>query len=223
MAVVARQAEEVCMTRDEWQRIANPWRLVEAAQRDEAARDAAVWRIIDTCLELQLVRRHDAVGYQPFSVTGNVPMPGSGKAIDQAMLAAERYRPDSEWHQACAWLLGRLPKRQAAAMLMQAARVRPDRLGHSQWAVTARQMVERQDSLLQLIGYRCAYLMPGQEELAVQQAGLSEREVERLPKATVIRPFESVRALQECAARARRQLRTWLERGKTKHLDEVRG
>lgn len=223
MAALERQAKAASMTRDEWQRVENPWRIVAAAQQDEAARDAAVWRIIDTCLDLQLVRRHDKVGYQPFSVTGNVPMPGSGKTVDQCMLAAQRYRPESEWHRACAWLLGRLPKRQAAAMLMQAARGRPDRLGHSQWAVTARQMVERQEDLLQLIGYRSVYLMPGQEELEAQHAGLSEKEIERLTKATAIRPFESVRALQECAARARRQLRKWLESGETQHVDEVRG
>lgn len=184
------------MTRDEWQRVANPWRVLEAAAIDEAARDVAVIRIIDTCLELQLVRRHDSVGYQPFSVTGNVPMPGSGRNIDQAMLAAQRYRPESEWHSACAWLLDQLPKRQAAAMMMQAARVRPDKLGSSMWTVTASQMVERQSALLRDLGMA---------EFAAK-------------------PFESVRAIQECAARARGKLREWLaHETTTPHLDSVRG
>ncbi|MDI5890622.1 hypothetical protein [Halomonas rhizosphaerae] len=186
----------VTMTRDQWQRVASPWRVVEAAATEEAARDAAVIRIIDTMLELQLIRRHDSVGYQPFSVTGNVPMPGSGRNIDQAMLAAERYRPESEWHSACAWLLDQLPKRQAAAMMMQAARVRPDKLGSSMWAVTASQMVERQGALLRDLG----------------MAGY------------VPQPFDSVRAMQECAARARGKLREWLaDESITPHVDSVRG
>ncbi|MDR5867939.1 hypothetical protein [Halomonas koreensis] len=167
---------------DDWKKHPNPWAVVEAAATDSTARDAAVSRLIDTMLELQLVRRHDGVGYQPFSVTGNVPMPGSGRAVDQAMLAAERYRPDSEWHKACAWLLNRLPKRQAAAMLLQAARIRPDKLGESVWMVTAEQAVERQALLL-------------------RQLGMAEY---------VARPYESVRAIQECASRARKQLRAWL-------------
>lgn len=171
------------MTRDEWKRVANPWRVVEAAAGDEAARDAAVVRIIDTCLELQLVRRHDSVGYQPFSVTGNVPMPGSGRNIDQAMLAAERYRPDSEWHQACAKLMDWLPKRQAAAMMLQAARVRPGVVGDCQWAVTARQLVERQGILLRALGM-----------------------ADYVPT-----PFASVDDLQKAAQRARGRLREWLE------------
>lgn len=187
---LARLTEASSMTREEWQRVGNPWRIVEAAQEDEAARDAAVVRIIDTCLELQLVRRHDSVGYQPFSVTGNIPMPGSGKAIDQAMMAAEKYRPDSEWHQACARLLEWLPRRQAAAMMLQAARVRPGVVGDCQWAVTARQMVERQEVLLRSLGMR----------------------------EHVTRPFESVRALQECAARARGRLRQWLADGENNVL-----
>ena len=192
---LARLTEAATMTRDEWQRVANPWRVVEAAQEDEAARDAAVVRIIDTMLEQQLVRRHDQVGYQPFSITGNVPMPGSGRAVDQCMLAAQRYRPDSEWHTACTWLLEQLPRRQAAAMMLQAARVRPDKLGTSLWAVTAAQMVERQEALLRNLGMR----------------------------EYVTRPFESVRAMQECAARARGRLREWLAAGATQDVDEVRG
>ncbi|MCL7938813.1 hypothetical protein M8009_00655 [Halomonas sp. ATCH28] len=184
------------MTRDDWQRVASPWRVVEAAATDEVARDAAVIRIIDTCLELQLVLRHDSLGYQPFSVTGNVPMPGSGRNIDQAMLAAERYRPESEWHSACAWLLDKLPRRQAAAMMMQAARVRPDKLGSSQWSVTASQMVGRQALLL-------------------RDLGMAEH---------VRTPFASVEDLQKAAQRARKRLREWLaDEAYQQHLDEVSG
>ncbi|WFM72943.1 hypothetical protein [Halomonas sp. CKK8] len=184
------------MTRDEWQRVASPWRVLEAAATDETARDVAVIRIIDSCLELQLVRRHDSVGYQPFSVTGNVPMPGSGRNIDQTMLAADRYRPESEWHSACAWLLDKLPRRQAAAMMMQAARVRPDKLGSSLWSVTASQMVARQASLL-------------------RDLGMAEH---------VSTPFASVEDLQKAAQRARKRLREWLaDETYKQHVDEVSG
>ncbi|WP_152618935.1 hypothetical protein [Halomonas sp. KHS3] len=89
-------------------------------------------------------------------------------------LAALRYHPQSEWHKACGVLLDQLPKRQAAAMLMQAARIRPDKMGHSIWMVTARQMVERQEVLLRALG-------------------LNEG----------LRHFESVNALQHAARRAR--------------------
>lgn len=169
------------MTRDDYLKMGSPWAVVRAAAVSDAARDAAVSRIIDTMLDLQLVRRHDSVGYQPFSVTGNVPMPGTGKAIDQAMIAAERYHPTSEWHRVCGWLLDRLPKRQAAAMLLQAARVRPDKMGESDWMVTAAQMVERQGALLR-----------------------------QLEMAEGVRHFESVEALQVAAKRARNKLRDWL-------------
>jgi len=175
---------------DDWKRMTSPWHVVEAAARYENARQAALVRIIDTMLELQLVCRHESVGYQPFSVTGNVPMPGSGRAIDQCMLAAERYHPHSQWHTACAWLLRQLPPRQAAAMLLQAARVRPDKMGHSQWAVSAAQMVERQDDLLRALGM-----------------------AEWAP-----RGFESVEALQKCARRARETLRDWLQSEKIQQV-----
>ena len=91
---------------DEWKRVANPWHVIEAAQRDELARDAAVVRIIDTMLELQLDYRHKNAGYQPFSPTALMgEMPGGGGRSDQAMLAALRYHPESQWHKACALLL----------------------------------------------------------------------------------------------------------------------
>ena len=180
-------------TFDEWVRTDNPWKVIEAAQECDTALDAAVVRIIDTLLDLQLVRRHDGVGYQPFSVTGNVPMPGSGKAIDQCMIAAERYHPDSQWHKACGWLMDQLPKRQAAAMMLQAARVRPGKVGTCKFSVTASQMVEQQNTLLMYLGMR---------DYAVK-------------------PFESVRAMQECGSRARQHLREWLKAGS--QLDKARG
>ena len=90
----------------------NPWRVIEAAQRDARAQDAAVVRIIDTMLELQLDYRHQNAGYQPFSPTALMgEMPGGGGRSDQAMLAAMRYHPESQWHKACAVLLDQLPKR----------------------------------------------------------------------------------------------------------------
>lgn len=199
-------------TYDYWLKHRNPWAVIEAAATDSAARDAAVSRLIDTMLELQLVRRHEGIGHQPFSVTGNTPMPGSGKAVDQAMLAAERYRPDSEWHRSCTWLLGQLPRRQAAAMLLQAARIRPEKMGDSVWMVTARQLVERQAVLLRHIGYACTYLLPGEdeEELAELHQGLTDKEIAKLPTPTPIQPFESVEALEVAARRARKKLRQWL-------------
>ena len=179
------QVKGVVMQFDEWKRVANPWRVIEAAQRDERARDAAVVRIIDTMLELQLDYRHQNAGYQPFSPTALMgEMPGGGGRSDQAMLAAMRYHPESQWHKACALLLDQLPKRQAAAMLLQAARVRPEKMGASQWMVTARQMVERQGELL-----RCLGLHEG------------------------VRHFESVNAMQHAARRARTQLWDWLAQG----------
>ena len=183
------------MTIDDWKRVASPWAVVEAAAEDDNARQAAVARIIDTMLELQLVYRHESVGYQPFSVTGNIPMPGSGRAVDQCMMAAERYHPHSQWHTACAWLLRQLPPRQAAAMLLQAARVRPERMseavgGHSMFMVTAAQLVDRQVELLRALGM-----------------------AEWAP-----RGFESVRAMQDCATRGRNRLRDWLKSEKIQQV-----
>jgi len=170
------------MTRDDWARVSSPWRVVEAAATDETARDAAVIRIIDTMLQLQLEIRHQGVGFKPHSTTGNVPMPGGGRIVDQVMLAAEHYHPESAWHKACAWMLDQIPRRQAAAMMLQAARIRPDRMGSSIWMVTASQIVERQSVLLRALG----------------MSGYMDR------------PFESVEALQIAARRARNTLRGWL-------------
>lgn len=182
------QLKGVVMQFDEWKRVANPWRVVEAAQSDERARDAAVVRIIDTMLELQLDCRHQNPGYQPFSPTALMgELPGGGGRSDQAMLAALRYHPESQWHTACGTLLDQLPKRQAAAMLLQAARVRPEKMGNSIWMVTARQMVERQGELLRSLG-------------------LNEG----------VRHFESVEALQVAGKRARQRLWEWLAQGDVK-------
>ncbi|TVU89396.1 hypothetical protein FQP89_15510 [Vreelandella titanicae] len=168
---------------DDWKRVANPWRVVEAAKSDERARDAAVSRIIDTMLELQLDYRHENPGYQPFSVSALAgEVPGGGGRSGQAMLAALLYHPQGQWHKACGMLLDQQPKRQAAAMLIQAARIRPEKMGHSIWMVTARQMVDRQEVLLRALG-------------------LNEG----------IRHFESVEALQVTGKRARKRLWEWLE------------
>ncbi|QNU61383.1 hypothetical protein [Vreelandella titanicae] len=79
-------------------------------------------------------------------------VPGCGGCSDQAILAALRYSPQSEWHKACGLLLDQLPKRQAAALLMQAARILPEKMSHSIWMVTARQRVKRQEVLLRAVG-----------------------------------------------------------------------
>lgn len=176
------------MQLDEWKHVSNPWLVVEASQTDERARYAAVSRIIDTMLELQLDCRHQNPGYQPFSPIALMgELPGGGGQSNQAMLAAMRYHPESQWHKACGFLMSQLPKRQAAAMLLQAARVRPDKMGASQWMVTARQMVERQGELL-----RCLGLHEG------------------------VRHFESVEALQVAGKRARSRLGDWLAHGEVK-------
>lgn len=203
------------MTYDDWLNVSNPWAVIEAAVRSDAARDAAVKRIIDTMLELQLDMRHENIGYQPFSVAamaGEV-MGGGGGRSDQAMIAAMRYHPESAWHRACAALLDRLPKRQAAAMLLQAARIRPEKMGDSDFMVTARQMIERQDLLLRRIGFRSKAAMPDAEEVKelcreVELMGKEEMEHYRPP--TPVRPFHTVKALQDCAFKARQTLRAWL-------------
>lgn len=183
LALTTPRTEGVAwMTYDDWMRVPSPWRVVSAAATDERARDAAVSRIIDTMLELQLETRHQNPGYQPFSVTAMFgEASGGGGRADQAMVAALKYHPESEWHKACGWLLDQLPARQAAAMLLQAARCRPGKMGNTQWSVTARQMVERQPELLRSLGLSLAH------------------------------PFESVEALQVAARRARTKMREWLK------------
>ncbi len=202
------------MNYDDWLNVSNPWAVVEAAVRSDAARDAAVKRIIDTMLELQLDMRHENIGYQPFSVAsmaGEV-MGGDGRS-DQAMIAAMRYHPESAWHRACAALLDRLPKRQAAAMLLQAARIRPEKMGDSDFMVTARQMVERQDLLLRRIGFRAKTALPDEKELkelCEEVSAMSKEEMEIYKPPTPVRPFHTVKALQDCAFKARQTLRAWL-------------
>lgn len=202
------------MNYDDWLNVSNPWAVVEAAARSDVARDAAVKRIIDTMLELQLDMRHENIGYQPFSVAsmaGEV-MGGDGRS-DQAMIAAMRYHPESAWHRACAALLDRLPKRQAAAMLLQAARIRPEKMGDSDFMVTARQMVERQDLLLRRIGFRAKTALPDEEELkelCAEVSAMSKEEMEIYKPPTPVRPFHTVKALQDCAFKARQTLRAWL-------------
>ncbi|ASK18401.1 hypothetical protein [Halomonas sp. N3-2A] len=202
------------MTYGDWLNVSNPWAVVEAAARSDVARDAAVKRIIDTMLELQLDMRHENIGYQPFSVAsmaGEV-MAGDGRS-DQAMIAAMRYHPESAWHRACAALLDRLPKRQAAAMLLQAARIRPEKMGDSDFMVTARQMVERQDLLLRRIGFRAKTALPDEKELkelCEEVSAMSKEEMEIYKPPTPVRPFHTVKALQDCAFKARQTLRAWL-------------
>ncbi|RUR38528.1 hypothetical protein [Vreelandella populi] len=203
------------MTYDDWLNVSNPWAVVEAAVRSDVARDAAVKRIIDTMLELQLDMRHENIGYQPFSVAAMAgEVMGGGGRSDQAMIAAMRYHPESAWHRACAALLDRLPRRQAAAMLLQAARIRPEKMGDSDFMVTARQMIERQDLLLRRIGFRAKTALPDCEELkglCEEVAAMSKEEMEIYKPPTAVRPFHTVKALQDCAFKARRLLQVWIE------------
>ncbi|QHD50037.1 hypothetical protein [Vreelandella aquamarina] len=203
------------MNYDDWLNVSNPWAVVEAAARSDVARDAAVKRIIDTMLELQLDMRHENIGYQPFSVASMAgEVMGGGGRSDQAMIAAMRYHPESAWHRACAALLDRLPKRQAAAMLLQAARIRPEKMGDSDFMVTARQMIERQDLLLRRIGFRAKTALPDKEELkelCEEVSAMSKEEMEMYKPPTPVRPFHTVKALQDCAFKARRLLQVWIE------------
>lgn len=203
------------MNYDDWLNVSNPWAVVEAAARSDAARDAAVKRIIDTMLELQLDMRHENIGYQPFSVASMAgEVMGGGGRSDQAMIAAMRYHPESAWRRACAALLDRLPKRQAAAMLLQAARIRPEKMGDSDFMVTARQMIERQDLLLRRIGFRAKTALPDKEELkelCEEVSAMSKEEMEMYKPPTPVRPFHTVKALQDCAFKARRLLQVWIE------------
>lgn len=203
------------MTYDDWLSVSNPWAVIDAAVRSDAARDAAVKRIIDTMLELQLDMRHENIGYQPFSVAAMAgEVMGGGGRSDQAMIAAMRYHPESAWHRACAALLDRLPKRQAAAMLLQAARIRPEKMGDSDFMVTARQMIERQDLLLRRIGFRAKTALPDCEELkdlCEEVAAMNKEEMEIYRPPTAVRPFHTVKAMQDCAFKARRLLQIWIE------------
>ncbi|AYF32308.1 hypothetical protein CUU95_00005 [Vreelandella alkaliphila] len=125
---------------DEWKRVSSPWRVVEAAQTDERARDAAVVRIIDTMLQLQLDCRHEQTAISPLAPRRTWASYLGRWAQRSSDAGRHALSPESQWHTACAFLLDQLPRRQAAAMLLQAARVRPEKMGNSVWMVTARQM-----------------------------------------------------------------------------------
>lgn len=181
------------MSYDEWVRVDNPWRVVEAAASSDAARDAAVTRIIDTMLEIQLDHDHIKPGWPPVSSTalacaaakGELMAEGGGGG-DPMMVAYGRAWRGSPWHCACAWLLSQMTPRMAAALLMQAARVRPkkERVGNW-WCKTARELLAEQGE-------------------AVRRLHLKERGVE---------PFGSVRAWQLYAREARELIRAWLRPG----------
>ena len=83
-----------------WMRHPSPWAVIEAAPEDDQARDAALARIIDTCLEMQLVRRHESVGYQPFSVisacwppSATIPTVSGTKPVHGCWVACLAVRP----------------------------------------------------------------------------------------------------------------------------------
>lgn len=177
------------MTYDEWMRVRSPWDVVSAAAHDRAAADAAVSRIIDTMLEIQLDYDHVRPGWPPVSSTAQACSAAAGELQystgggDPMMVAYTRTWRESEWHAACAWLMSRLTPRMQAALLMQAARIRPTRQRTgSWWCQTARELVANQEEAM-----RRLHLHRGAE------------------------PFASVRSMQLYATRARGLIRDWLE------------
>lgn len=183
---------------DDWMRETNPWRVIEAAAHDERARDAAVSRIIDTMLEVQLDYSRVSPGWPPISSTSLACDAMRGELLgggygggDPMLLAYGRAWKESPWHCACDYLLRILPSQPAAAMLMQAARVRPmkQRVGNW-WCKTAAQLLEHQDEAFQ--------------RLQLKGQGIV--------------PFQSVRTWQLHARAARTILRKWLEKDEVKYI-----
>lgn len=189
---------ETMRTYDQWMRHGNVWDVVRAAADDEVARQAAVSRIINTMLEVQLDYSHVAPGWPPVSSTALACAAAQGELMgggygdgDPMAAAYGRAWKGSPWHCACHYLLGKLPSKPAAAMLMQAARVRPkqDRVGNW-WCKTAAQLVEHQDEALR--------------RLQLKDKGVA--------------PFESVRTWQLHAKSAREILRRWLVNGEAQRV-----
>lgn len=183
---------------DDWMRVENPWVVAAAAPYSEQAREAAVSRIIDTMLEIQLDYEHVSPGWPPVSSTalacaaakGELMCGGDGGGDPMLVAYGSAWR-DSPWHCACAWLLSQLTPRMAAAMLMQAARVRPrkDRVSNF-WSKTNRQLFLHQEE-------------------AVRQLGLKGRGVI---------PFGSERTWRLYATEARSLIRTWLSQSEQGEL-----
>lgn len=186
------------MSYDRWLKHRDVWRVIAAAPEDRDAREAALSRIIDTMLEIQLDYSRVSPGWPPVSSTALACAAASGELMgggygsgDPMLTAYGRTWKGSPWHEACAWLMGRMPARSAAAMLMQAARIRPTkRQVGGWWCKTAAQLLERQEQALQLLGMR----------------GLG------------IEPFDSVRTWQLHAKDARDALREALRTGEVNNV-----
>lgn len=190
------QGEPMTRTYDQWMRERDVWRVIEAASEDSKARDAAVARIIDTMLEVQLDYSHVSPGWPPISSTALACAAAKGEVMgggysdgDSMAAAYTRTWKGSPWHVACHYLMRKLPPRGVAAMLMQAARVRPRKaMVGNWWCKTNRQIFEQQDEALRRLQL----------------------------KGKAILPFESERAWRWHATEARKVLREWLEAGEIK-------
>lgn len=190
---------ETMRTYDQWMRHDNAWDVVRAAEHDEAARQAAVSRIIDTMLQVQLDYSHVRPGWPPISSTALACAAARGELLggghgdgDTLLIAYGRAWKGSPWHCACHYLLHLLPTRPALGMLMQAARVRPKKArgGENFWCKTAAQLLEHQDEAMRL--------------LQLKDKGVA--------------PFESVRTWQLHAKAAREILRRWLGNGEAQKI-----
>lgn len=175
---------------DDYMLMSSPWAVIRAAQHSDAAARAAVSRIIDTALEVQLDHEHVRPGWPPVSPTALAMAAASGEHIgggysdrDPMEVAIGRAWVGSEWHGACAWLLRQLEPRQAAAVLIQGARVRPAKAGVGNWwCKTIRELHAHQDEALR--------------RLQLKGMGVGR--------------FGSVRTLQQCAHDGREALLEWV-------------
>jgi len=169
------------MTFDDYMKMESPWLVLKAAQHNDAALDAAVARVLDTALEWMLDYRHLNPGWPPVSVTakaGEAPG-GQGKRVDTMLVAAMQLQKDSDWHRACRHMIAGIPIQHAGAMMIQAARVRPELAGTCWWSKTARQLHERQDEALQRIGMRGIGIKAYPSVPAMQHAGREGRKALR--------------------------------------------
>lgn len=168
---------------DDWMAV-SPWQAMEAAPENDRAMDATIKRMIDTMLELQLVKRHDPDGWPPISITALAgQVPGGGGQHDQVAIAAMKSQRLSGWHLACRFMMKRLPEQDCLAMLMQAARVRPEKMGNCFWAKTNRELFECQ-------------------AVAARYLGMTQ-----------CKSFASVQMMQRAATSARKTLRHWIKQG----------
>jgi hypothetical protein len=169
------------MTFDDYMSMESPWLVLRAAQHDDTALDAAVARVLDTALEWMLDYRHLNPGWPPVSVTakaGESPG-GQGKRVDTMLIASMQLDKDSDWHRACRHMLSGIPIQHAGAMMIQAARVRPDKEGTCWWSKRASELFAQQDEALQRVGMRGIGIKRYPSVQAMQHAGREGRKALR--------------------------------------------